>query len=189
MKHFYENVEGFLTKDHPEFFNTMFEHLPNKGVWVEVGSWMGKSISYCTVESVRRGMDYKFHCVDTWKGSAEHQDHKLVKRNQLFETFKNNTWGVQNMITCHQMESVTAAGNFENESVDAIFIDASHDYENVLADITAWYPKIKRGGIIGYDDHTTGMVGVRKAVKEFHEKNGMPYPPAQIGRGAWVKKP
>jgi len=53
-----------------------------------------------------------------------------------------------------------------------VFIDANHSYEYVLADIIAWYPKIKIGGILcGHDyfDVDTpgrGHVGVTKAIKE-----------------------
>jgi len=188
MIHFYQNVEGFLTVNHPTFFNKMMELSPDKGVWVEVGSWLGKSISYCVVESMNRNRKYEFHCVDTWEGSEEHQNREVVKSGQLFNKFKNNISLISNYVQLHRMPSVEAAKKFDDESIDCIFIDAAHDYENVKADIEAWYPKMKSGAVIGYDDHTPGQVGVRKAVAEFHEKMGLPAP-INIGRAAYVVKP
>jgi len=46
-------------------------------------------------------------------------------------------------------------------------IDASHDYTNVMADIKAWYPKIKFGGTMSGDDYCSGWQGVVDAVDEY----------------------
>lgn len=188
MIHYWQTVEGYLTNKHPEFFNKMMDLSPNTGVWVEVGSWLGKSISYCVVESMNRNRSYEFHCVDTWEGSEEHQELKIVKSGQLFEKFCSNIAPIKPYVNIHRKPSVEAAKDFEDESIDCIFIDAAHDYENVKADIEAWYPKMKSGAVIGYDDHTTGQVGVRTAVAEFHAKMNLP-PAINIGRGAYVIKP
>lgn len=187
MIHFYQTLSGFLTREHPEFFNKMLSLTPDDGTWVEVGSWLGKSISYCVVESIQRNKNLKFHCVDTWMGSEEHQDMDVIKNNTLFDQFQKNILPINDQIKIHRMPSVEAAKKFEINSIDAIFIDAAHDYESVKADIEAWYPKMKIGSIIGYDDHTPGMVGVRTAVEECHRKFGLG-PVTQIGRGAYVVK-
>jgi hypothetical protein len=44
--------------------------------------------------------------------------------------------------------SVEANRQFENESLDFIYIDANHDFAHVIEDLNAWNPKIKKGGII-----------------------------------------
>jgi predicted O-methyltransferase YrrM len=48
--------------------------------------------------------------------------------------------------------SVEAAAQFEDGSLDGVFLDGSHIYEDVLADIDAYLPKIRNGGILfGHD--------------------------------------
>ena len=54
---------------------------------------------------------------------------------------------------------------FNNESVDAVYIDGDHTYEGVLNDITSWKDKVKKGGIIVGDDYEL-FDGVREAVKK-----------------------
>ena len=60
---------------------------------------------------------------------------------------------------------------FENESLDFIFIDACHDYECVVDDLNAWFPKLKKNGIIAGHDYYAGFYGVEKAVNEFFYEN------------------
>ena len=62
-------------------------------------------------------------------------------------------------------------------------LDVSHDYDNVLADIRAWYPKVKSGGILAGDDYQNDFMGVVNAVNES-------FPGCQIENGSWiVRKP
>jgi hypothetical protein len=51
------------------------------------------------------------------------------------------------------------------EKVDMLFIDGAHDYDNVMTDLHAFAPLVRKGGIIsGHDyDHT----GVSAAVDEY----------------------
>jgi predicted O-methyltransferase YrrM len=63
-------------------------------------------------------------------------------------------------------KSIEAAKQFENKSVDFVFIDAAHEYEDVQNDIEAWLPKIKTGGIIAGHDYIPTYPGVMRAVNE-----------------------
>jgi len=63
-----------------------------------------------------------------------------------------------------RMTSLEAAAECENNSFDFVYIDASHEYEDVKADIKAWLPKVKKGGIIAGDDYNSRQVS--RAVHE-----------------------
>lgn len=53
---------------------------------------------------------------------------------------------------------------------DFVFIDADHSYEGVTADLAAWWPLIKTGGIFcGHDYGSDKYPGVKRAVDEFSE--------------------
>ena len=62
----------------------------------------------------------------------------------------------------------------EDGSLDFVFIDASHEYEHVKADILKWYPKVKNGGVLaGHDCYPNNpeFGGVYKAVTEIFGTN------------------
>lgn len=66
--------------------------------------------------------------------------------------------------------SADAARGVPDGSLDFVYIDAAHDYENVKIDLNAWAPKVKVGGIIAGDDFydfPSGKGGVMRAVTEF----------------------
>lgn len=64
-------------------------------------------------------------------------------------------------------QSVNDASNLMDESIDLVFIDAQHAYEYVKQDLDAWFPKIKKGGIIaGHDYNFRWREHVMKALNE-----------------------
>lgn len=68
--------------------------------------------------------------------------------------------------------SVSAAARFGDGALDFAFIDANHIYECVRADLNAWWPKVRNGGLLTGHDYgvygdVTGQWGVRRAVNEF----------------------
>ena len=45
-----------------------------------------------------------------------------------------------------------ACHDIEDNSLDYIFIDASHDHDSVKRDITLWTPKVRKGGMVSGHD-------------------------------------
>jgi predicted O-methyltransferase YrrM len=51
-------------------------------------------------------------------------------------------------------------------TIDFIFIDGDHSYEACRADIAAWTPYVKRGGVIAFHDFGSRADGVTRAIFE-----------------------
>ncbi|GAI81293.1 unnamed protein product, partial [marine sediment metagenome] len=49
--------------------------------------------------------------------------------------------------------SMDAVDDFEDGSLDAVYIDGNHKYDSVCNDINKWMPKLKNGGIISGHDY------------------------------------
>ena len=59
------------------------------------------------------------------------------------------------------------------DNLDFVYIDGSHNYEDVKRDIELYYIKVKTGGIIGGHDFWADKIGVCKAVLDFADKNNL----------------
>lgn len=163
MEHFYQFIgEDWFT--YPELYKQAVRDF-DSGVFVEVGSWKGRSAAFLGVEIINSGKPIKLYCVDTWKGSVEHQEIDCVLNDSLYDEFSNNIKILESVITPVRLPSVEAAKQFEDNSIDFVFLDASHEYEDIKADIAAWYPKVKPGGLFAGHDYS--WTGVNKAVTEF----------------------
>lgn len=140
--------------------------------FVEVGVWRGHSIIHLAKALNKNGcVDPKIYAVDCFdKVEDPIILSKLEEGEQeiLWEIYDYNLTinDVRNMITDIRMPSPKAADEFEDDSLDFVFIDANHDYEPVKADIAAWKPKIRKGGVLAGHDYKNGWKGVDYAVKE-----------------------
>lgn len=163
MEHIYQQQqfgEDWFT--YAGFYTEMVNRFPSGSKFVEVGSWKGKSASYMCVEIINSQKNIEFYCVDHFLGSSEHQT--IAELPQLYDTFIANMSSLEGHYNTLKMPSADAASTFEDESLDFVFIDAAHEYENVKSDINAWLPKVKVGGILAGHDYFHGPV--KQAVED-----------------------
>jgi hypothetical protein len=65
-------------------------------------------------------------------------------------------------------------GKIPDNHLDMIYIDASHEYEDVKKDLQLSFPKVKINGYIcGHDYEINRFPGVVNAVNEFCEENNL----------------
>lgn len=150
----------------PNLYSKVVKTFNSGSKFVEVGSWKGRSSLFMATEIANSGKEIDFYCVDTWEGSIEHKYYTELQ--DLYSIFLNNMKPVEKYYHHLKTSSLKAVNYFDDQSLDFVFIDASHEYEDVKNDILAWLPKIKKGGILAghdyYEDSTFG--GVSKAVNE-----------------------
>jgi len=49
--------------------------------------------------------------------------------------------------------SLDAVNDFEDKSLDFVYIDANHNFDYVIQDIIQWVPKVKKGGVVAGHDY------------------------------------
>jgi Methyltransferase domain len=97
------------------------------------------------------------NCIDPWKAEAytpgeqpESGENQDFFDDRYHETSQRLLPYNANII---RLTSMQALNNFEDNSLDFVYIDGNHDFLNVTQDIHYWYRKVHPGGIISGHDY------------------------------------
>lgn len=172
----YKNIFGWF--NYPDLYlQEAKKHKTEKGVFVEVGSFYGKSTAFMTELIKMNNLNIEFHTVDTFMGSEEHKNTSLSrvcdKDGSFYKFFLRNLGDLKQYVQIHKGKSIEISKEFKNETIDFIMIDASHQTEDVINDLDYWYPKVKKGGLISGDDYAWDSVST--AVKRWCSKRNYQY--------------
>ncbi len=140
-------------------------------VIIEVGSWLGASTRHIAKTLPEDGIVY---AVDHWMGSPN-EDNSPYDIANLYQQFLSNVIheNLTHKIVPLRMSSLEAASTLKIRP-DLIYIDATHDYENVRADLIHWFPFVKGHGILCGDDYNWGEdLSVKRAVDTFALENNL----------------
>ena len=176
MEHYWQNIHGW-DDGIPPVYQNMVQQAEDGSHFVEVGAWKGRSSAFMAVEIINSGKNIRFDCVDTWQGDPNEQGHmedEHVREGKLYEHFLDNMKPVEGHYNPVRLSSLDAAAQYQDGTLDFVFIDAAHDYVNVTADIAAWLPKVREGGILGGHDYNHPPVknAVHDSLKDVTESYG-----------------
>ena len=115
---------------------------------LEIGSWEGRSSCFFLKYFDKSSLT----CVDTWKGSTENFVDDDPDMNTVEKNFDNNTNEFKERVIKHKLESKKF---FEknNQKFDFIYIDGSHQYDDVLNDGKEGFKILKENGYMLFDDY------------------------------------
>ena len=140
---------------------------------VEVGVWKGRS-----THILARNTPGIVWAVDHWMGTPADSDQNTLYPDAgeaAYREFKKNLRQqiAVRKVRVLRMASLEAAAHLHAKygaAFDFVFIDADHSYEAVRADILAYRPLVRRGGILAGHDYAPKWEGVRQAVDELLPK-------------------
>ncbi len=159
-----KKIDGWLTDKEMQFLYNTARGAGLKGAIVEIGSWKGKSTVCLALGLKNSKSGKKVYAVDWHKGSNEHG------HVNTFREFKKNIKksGVSHHVVPVVMKSENAAKVWSKKKapISFLWIDGSHEYEDVKKDFVLWNPYLIEGGIIAFHD-TLFWSGPKRIVNEF----------------------
>lgn len=145
-------------------------------VVVEVGVFCGRSLCYLASRARELGKRITIYGVDPWEADNGDDNRVPQSHSQLakaaggpFSLAMNCMCSVASQdleaLRIVRAPSLMAARMFDPRSLGLVMIDGSHAAKDVEADIRAWMPLIRDGGILAGDDYGDGHPGVIEGVK------------------------
>jgi hypothetical protein len=151
-------------------------------VGVEIGTSYGEN-----AKSMLTNLDiYKLYLVDpymTYSGYETAEPH--ATDDVMFLKAKNNLEPFESKVVFIRKMSEDAVQDIP-DNVDFVYIDGNHAYEYVKKDIMLYFPKVRKGGVIGGHDFCASFPGVARAVLEFVDLNGLEL--QGLERDWWIQK-
>ena len=158
------------------------QSLKGGDVFVEIGVFCGGSLF--NFYEVVSNPEVEFVGIDVWENQTssngikledwnEEDWEKYIKvqsdcRKKVENIIKDKKFNIK-LIQLESTESVYSG--FDDESISFLHLDANHSFESVSQDLETFYPKMKKGGMILFDDWQWNQV--REAVIEFLKNNNL----------------
>lgn len=109
----------------------------------------------------------KLICVDPWNLYGHNS---VEKMDTLYQHARDRLKNFD--VEFKRMKSVDAAKEVPDASLDFVYVDALHEFDNVMIDIITWAPKVRIGGIVSGHDYTIqytyGVIGAVQAYVKAH---------------------
>ncbi len=177
----YKDIPGWF--DFEAFYDRVVAEAKTPATFVEVGCWLGKSTAYLASRMVGSMKDIRLFVYDTFAGSDNEPELlDQARKVNVEESFVANMerCGIYMLrfVEClalrehsparvwyDRIDSLQASARHADGSLDFVFLDGCHTFEAVQADIKAWRPKVKTGGMLAGHDYNTYDT-VRRAVHQ-----------------------
>jgi len=143
-KHGRVEIPNVMRRQLPDFFKEM-----GYKVGVEIGVYKGQFTRYLLKDNTH------IYAVDPWMEYPDYGHPKVhfqERQDKIYESARNRLSGYPNCELVRKT-SMEAVKDFEDESIDFVYIDGHHGFKYVTEDIYEWSKKVKKGGIISGHDY------------------------------------
>jgi len=161
VKHVYRTIHGIPGWYYcDDFYKKVVEEAEDDARFVEVGLHFGSSSAGMASHITKSGKKIEFFMVDTFEDKPRNygkEGQKVIRDNyqgnfrKTFEFFRRGAPHEAPFCKLLVVESLEAAKLFDDSSLDMVYLDDDHSCQHVLAELYAWWPKVKAGGMIAMD--------------------------------------
>ena len=179
------DLQGWGSTD--QNFQSLIEKI-QPSLIIEVGTWKGGSAIFMAEYIKKLNLDCKIICIDTWLGAIEFYSDKNDSSRYVSLNFENGYPKVYYQFLANVMhknleniiipfpQTSSLAARFlllNHVQADMIYIDASHDEEDVYKDINNYWQLLRKNGVIFGDDYDEFWPGVKLGVNNFVSDNDL----------------
>ena len=163
-----EKGEDWFPVHNKAMISQVLPTLPPGAKVLEIGSWLGRSACYI----LEVNPNIELSCMDIWEDSNHPADLIKVEAEKKYRRFRSNLakLGMLERINVIRDNSRNVMNYFQEGTLDAIYVDGSHEEEDVYHDVHNAYKLLKVGGHMLGDDWNWVSVskGLMRAIWEIN---------------------
>lgn len=163
-----DRIEGWLVPGQEEWLYNAARSLPEDATIVEIGCYHGRSTACLALGCV--GTNKHVYSIDLFGGV--YSDSEMSGTVDKFDTEFQDKWrsnmeaaGLSGYATPIKGSSKDIAKTW-SRPIDFLFIDGSHQYEDVIADFDNFFGHVVPGGLVGMHDVAEAWEGCYRAWHE-----------------------
>src|SRR4030067_1273969 len=134
----------------------------------ELGFKIGAEIGVAAGEHAetlcKNNPNLTLYCIDAWQYYHGYLDFLGEKLAKFYEEAQNKLAPYDCILI--KKFSMDAVKDFEDNSLDFVYIDGAHDFKNVADDVCEWTKKVRIGGIVYGNDFKRSKSNYLNAVKD-----------------------
>jgi len=140
--------------------------IPNNKRILEIGCFEGRAT--CWMLENMLADDGTIYCVDTFKGGQEHSNLNLTDLRKVFEENVYLAQKLEQEVKVIEKLSFKALAMLimAEAEFDFIYVDGSHEIQDVITDACMAFPLLKSGGVMLFDDYE-GTEDMKTAINTF----------------------
>jgi|SRR3990172_3941849 len=119
-----------------------------KELGFKVGAEIGVDAGAYSEILCKENPGLKLYCIDYWGlkrgGLGNHRARVYLKAKKSLSLYN---------ATLIQKYSLDAVNDFEDGSLDFVYLDAGHFFNEVIQDLIRWIKKVRKGGIVSGHDY------------------------------------
>ena len=166
--------ETYRTADNWFYHVNLLEYANKPIKYLEIGTFYGANL-LSVEKTYASNSESKLYCIDLWEDYDDYPDYQ-GRHMTIYDGFMKNieNSGKSDKIEIRRGYSHNELLKFEDEFFDIIYVDANHRPQYVLEDAVLSFRKLKKNGIMIFDDYGWGgpdmtQRGIDAFVSAYHK--------------------
>lgn len=194
----YRDIPGWIN-DAEWIYAKIVDECVDGDEVLEIGTFFGQSAARMCELIRNSGKDIKFYSMDIYYEAetalalGRHPDSFIEFRKahdytDMFNLVSNilTFMGLRKYVELICCDSKYGHRLFKNEQFKMVYVDGNHFYENLLADLNNFWPKVKEGGYLICDD--TVYETVSRGINDFIKEKGINIDNVEFGNNCCLIK-